>query len=122
MQYKDGTYVLKINRDNAAGFQQDTLTSYKQYATPAVSGLVALLKQCSNKVGPPANNNIHHVAILRTIFNKHMITKSDSGLVDVFDPVKFFLRVIDEPNILNEIVKQHLNQVEDMEHQLTIVQ
>ena len=86
------------------------------FATPAVSGLVALLKQCSNKVGPPANNNIHHVAILRTIFNKHMITRSDSGLVDVFDPVKFFLRVIDEPNILNEIVEQHLNQVEDMEH------
>ena len=38
-----------------------------------------------------------------------MITKSDDGQVDVFDPVEFFLRVIDNPNLLNEIVQEHLD-------------
>lgn len=38
VQYKDGTDILNINRDDAAGFRLDTLTSCKQYATPVVSG------------------------------------------------------------------------------------
>ena len=38
MQYKDGTFILNINRDDAAGFRLDTLTSCMQYATPVVSG------------------------------------------------------------------------------------
>ena len=84
------------------------------FATPAVTGLVSLLKQCANKVGPPARENIHRVTILRHIFKEHMIVRSDSGQVDVFDPVGFFLNVIDTPNLLNEIVKQHMG-IEDME-------
>ena len=43
MQYKDGTYILNINRDDAAGFRLDTLTSCKQYATPVVSGSEVLM-------------------------------------------------------------------------------
>ena len=43
-----------------------------------------------------------------------MIVRSDSGQVDVFDPVGFFLKVINEPDLLNEIIKQHVD-VEDME-------
>ena len=84
------------------------------FATPAVGGLVLLLKQCTNHIGPPASNHIHQVEILRDIFQRHMITKSDDGQVDVFDPVGFFLRVIDNPNLLNEIVQEHLD-FQDME-------
>ena len=79
------------------------------FAAPAVGGLVLLLKQCANHAGLPASNHIHQVEILREIFQKHMITKSDDGQVDVFDPVGFFLHVIDNPNLLNEIVQEHLN-------------
>ena len=79
------------------------------FAAPAVGGLVLLLKQCTNHVGPPASNHIYQVEILRDIFQRHMITKSDDGQVDVFDPVEFFLRVIDNPNLLNEIVQEHLD-------------
>ena len=87
---------------------QDTFRG-TSFATPAVCGLVLLLKQCTNQVGPPANNHIHQVEILRDIFQRHMITKSDDGQVDVFDPVGFFLHVIDNPNLLNEIVQEHLD-------------
>ena len=38
IQYKDGSYVLNINRDDAAGFRLDTITTCRQYATPVVSG------------------------------------------------------------------------------------
>ena len=79
------------------------------FAAPAVAGLVLLLKQCTKHVGLPASNHIHQVEILRDIFQRHMITKSYDGQVDVFDPVGFFLRVIDNPNLLNEIVQEHLN-------------
>ena len=87
---------------------QDTFRG-TSFATPAVCGLVSLLKQCANHVGPPASNHIHQVEILREIFQRHMITKSDDGQVDVFDPVGFFLHVIDNPNLLNEIVQEHLD-------------
>lgn len=38
LQYIDGRDVVNINRDDATGFRLDTLTTCKQYATPAVQG------------------------------------------------------------------------------------
>ena len=92
---------------------QDTFWG-TSFAAPAVGGLVSLLKQCANHVGPPASNHIHQVEILRDIFKRHMMTKSDDGQVNIFDPVGFFRRVIDNPNLLKEIVQEHLN-FQDME-------
>ena len=89
------------------------------FATPAVAGLVSLLKQCANEAGSPAKDYIHCVEVLRCIFSEHMTVKSDNGEVDVFDPVKFLLSVINEPNILHEIVRQvkpwQQMGIEDME-------
>ena len=48
------------------------------YATPAVAGLVLLLKQWANHIGSPAKENIHHAYILRKIFKNDMCIKSDS--------------------------------------------
>lgn len=39
IQYVDGRNVLNINRDDAAGFRLDTLTTCKQYATPHIQGM-----------------------------------------------------------------------------------
>ena len=87
---------------------QDTFRG-TSFAAPAVGGLVSLLKQCAIRVGPPASHHIHQVEILRDIFKRHMVTKSDDGQVDIFDPVGFFWRVIDKPNLLNEIIQEHLD-------------
>ena len=38
LQYKDGRNILVINRDDAAGFRLDTLTTCNQYKNPAVIG------------------------------------------------------------------------------------
>lgn len=38
LQYVDGQRVVNINRDDAAGYRLDTLTTNKQYATPVVQG------------------------------------------------------------------------------------
>ena len=38
LQYSDGKTIVNINRDDAAGFRLDTLTTNKQYTTPTVSG------------------------------------------------------------------------------------
>lgn len=38
IQLKDGVDVCVINRDDAAGFRLDTLTTSKQYSTPSVKG------------------------------------------------------------------------------------
>ena len=38
LQYQDGSQILNINRDDAAGFRLDTITTCKQYATPTVRG------------------------------------------------------------------------------------
>ena len=37
------------------------------FATPAVGGVVLLLKQWASHVGPPAKDNIHRVDILQKI-------------------------------------------------------
>lgn len=42
IQYEDGSNVLNINRDDAAGFRLDTLTTCKQHATPVVQGMDVL--------------------------------------------------------------------------------
>ena len=85
------------------------------FAAPAISGLVSLLKQFANEVGPPASLHIHNVEILRSIFQTHMITRSDNNKVDIFDPVGFFLRMIDNHNLLNEIVNNHPSTSTEME-------
>ena len=38
LQYADGRDILNVNRDDAAGFRLDTMTTNKHYATPAVVG------------------------------------------------------------------------------------
>ena len=38
IQFRDGRDVCLINCDDASGFRLDTLTTYQQYATPAVRG------------------------------------------------------------------------------------
>ena len=38
LQLKDGRHICLINRDDASGFRLDTLTTCRQYATPAVKG------------------------------------------------------------------------------------
>ena len=101
------------------------------FATPAVAGLVLLLKQWANSVGSPAKENINRVEILRKIFSEDMYVKSDStekyvgtsqpnvktdddGKILVFQPVDFFMNMKDTPEKLNEIVQKHL--AEKMEY------
>jgi len=38
IQYKDGKYITNSNRDDAAGFCLDTLSTHKQHPTPVVDG------------------------------------------------------------------------------------
>lgn len=38
LQYKSGTDILNVNRDDQAGFRLDTLTTHHQYSTPVVKG------------------------------------------------------------------------------------
>ena len=101
------------------------------FATPAVAGLVLLLKQWANYVGSPAKENINHVDILQKIFSEDMYVKSDStekhvdtsqpnvktdgdGNILVFQPVDFFMNMKDKPEKLNDIVQKHLDK--QMEH------
>ena len=94
------------------------------YATPAVAGLVLLLKQWANHVGSPAKEIIHRVEILRKIFKQDMFMKSDSidnhidplepnvksdsdGSIRVFDPVEFFMSMKDNPTMLNDIIQKY---------------
>ena len=78
------------------------------FAAPAIGGLVLLLKQCANMIGPPASENIHDVRILRYIFAEHMTIESDSG-EEVLDPAGFFQSVLDDPQLLNKIIMDYLN-------------
>ena len=87
------------------------------FATPAVAGLVLLLKQWANHVGSPAKENINRVEILRSIFRKEMQMKSEDGSTDIFDPVEFFVGMKGNPTILNDIVQKYLDKKEKkMEH------
>lgn len=38
IQYRDGRYIVNINRDDSSGFRLDTLTTNKQYSLPTVQG------------------------------------------------------------------------------------
>ena len=95
------------------------------YATPAAAGLVLLLKEWANFVGSPAKENIHRPEILREIFKHDMYKETDStdknidpleplvrvdsdGKVVVFQPVKFFMDMKDNPMLLNVIVQKYL--------------
>ena len=41
IQYQDGSNITNINRDDAAGFRLDTLTTHGKHATPVVRGKVS---------------------------------------------------------------------------------
>ena len=99
------------------------------YATPAVAGLVLLLKQWANHIRPPAKKYINRVDILRKIFTEDMFVKSDitvelvdtsqptvkkdsDGTIRIFQPVDFFMNMKDHPEKLNEIIQEHLNQLD----------
>ena len=87
------------------------------FATPAVAGLVLLLKQWTNNFGSPATKeNIHRVEILRKIFSKDMQVKSEDGSTDIFDPVEFFVCMKGNPTMLNDIVQKYLDEENVMEH------
>ncbi|XP_028393625.1 uncharacterized protein LOC114517969 [Dendronephthya gigantea] len=77
------------------------------FATPAIAGLVLLLKQLANRIGPPACDHIHNVEILRRIFDEDMRVTSGSGKV-LHAPGVFLERVTSRPDELNEIVRRHL--------------
>lgn len=38
LQYSDGRHILNVNRDDAAGFRLDILTTHKLHRTPVVRG------------------------------------------------------------------------------------
>lgn len=84
-------------------------TSDKMFGTslaaPAVGGLVLILKQLANKAGSSVKtkDDIHRVDILRTIFDKHMMTKSDSNDL-IFTPVEFLIDLEKEPSLWNEVI------------------
>ena len=42
LQYRDGRYILNINRDDAAGFRLDTMATHRLHRTPAVQSQEAL--------------------------------------------------------------------------------
>ena len=95
----------------------DKILSGTSYATPAVAGLVLLLKQWANFVGGSAKQNIHRVDILREIFKKDMFVKSDSDdTVMIFEPVEFFMGMKDSPTMLNDIVEKYLDEESMMDH------
>ena len=43
LQFNDGRYILNINRDNAAGFRLDTLTTHRLHRCPIVQGKEILM-------------------------------------------------------------------------------
>ena len=80
------------------------------FATPAVGGLILLLKQWANYIGSPASDSIYRVEILRKIFQKDMFVKSDNGEDNIFTPVEFFMSMKDNPTKLNDIVQKYLDE------------
>ena len=42
LQYRDGRYILNINRDDAAGFRLDTMATHRLHKTPAVQSQQAV--------------------------------------------------------------------------------
>ena len=38
IQYRDGTNICNLNRDDASGFRLDTLATHSQYSQPVVDG------------------------------------------------------------------------------------
>ena len=98
------------------------------YATPAVAGLVLLLKQWANFIGSPAKENINRVDILRKIFTEDMFVKSygtkelvdtsqptvkkdSDGSILMFQPVDFFMNMKDHPEKLNNTIQKHLDDI-----------
>ena len=79
--------------------------SGSSFAAPVIAGVVSLLKQRADEVGPPARDHILKVNVLRAIFKRYMITVSDDNK-EVFDPVGFFKRVLNNAISLNEIVRE----------------
>ena len=80
------------------------------FATPAVGGLVLLLKQWANHVGSPAKDYIHWAEILRKIFSQDMVMRAKNDKVDLFQPVDFFANMKDNPKKLNEIVQKYISK------------
>lgn len=74
-------------------------------ATPAIGGIVLLLKQLANAIGTPVKENIHKVTVLKSIF-KEMTTNSANGL-PVFEPIDFLLRCRMYPYLLYEITQRY---------------
>lgn len=80
---------------------QDTEIWGTSYATPAIGGIVLLLKQLANEsVYRSVKENIHRVNVLKTIFEKMRS--------HVFQPVDSLLMWKENPNLLREIVEQCL--------------
>ncbi len=84
------------------------------FATPAIGGLVLLLKQHAKEIGPPACDHIHRVEILKKIFAEDMVFTSEGANRDKILAPGDFLKLIksDRPR-LNEIVAKHLRALND---------
>ena len=80
------------------------------FATPAVGGLVLLLKQWANYVGSPAKDYIHCAEILRKIFSQDMVKRAENDKVDLFQPVDFFTNMTGDPTELNKIVQKYISK------------
>ena len=78
------------------------------FATPAIGGLVLLLKQRAKEIGPPACDYIHRVEILKKIFDEDMVVTCDEAGEKVFAPEEFFEQVTSGDRDLNKIVEKHL--------------
>ena len=80
------------------------------FATPAVGGLVLLLKQWAKYVGSPAKHYIHWAEILRRIFSQDMVMRAKNDQEDLFQPVDFFMNMKDDPTKLNKIVQKYISK------------
>ena len=80
------------------------------FATPAIAGLILLLKQWAKKIGPPTSDDIQRVPVLRRTFWKDMVTLSERGKY-IFYPIEFLQRIITKKEILREIVAEHVKEL-----------
>lgn len=76
------------------------------YATPAIAGLVCLLKESAKKIGGDAlSNKLTKFEVLKYIFDNYISTLTDAyEEVRVFDPVEFLKKVNDDPTYFPQII------------------
>ncbi len=74
------------------------------FASPAIGGIVLLLKQLANDIDPATSSKINNVKVLRHILKNYVTTLSKHNK-PISDPVKFLTEVAINHDILKEIVQ-----------------